>query len=559
MEDRKRRAEMDDNSFNETKNKRIIPDYTHGLSVQDLDNAGSGAEEQISEASEVATGKPIVEVLDSSSDLESDPDAATPVPNMKGKENTPSVPERRSNYESSDSDDDSSELSEFEYEEDGDTGLDFDFSDSNLKLPPLKDIKITKKLSSRLRLFLKKEGFSKFLEIFLPSTPNSKDVFMLVKLLGYTPPRVSSSYASEDQLMSTAIAALRLAINKSNASRSRLQNFSKIEDFTKALKDAKKILVLTGAGISTSLGIPDFRSSKGIYNQLQNFGLDDPQDVFSLELFKRDPSIFYSIAYMILPPENSFTPLHGFIKLLQDKGKLLRNYTQNIDNLEGNVGLSPQNVIQCHGSFATATCVTCRYKIPGETLYPNIRAKRIAYCPFCESERKLLLQKYEKYEDEGLGSYSAKFQFIQSFGVMKPDITFFGENLPERYHSTIKNDVKECDLLITIGTSLKVAPVSEIVNKIDPEVPQILINRDPINHCEFDIEILGYCDQAITYLCGKELDWKIEHEDIDKILDSGLVLDVIDEQCGRYQVTDAAERASLAARTEPNDQLDSES
>lgn len=549
MESRKRSADTDAESLLETSNKRAIPEYTHGLSVQDLDESSSGDDQQDpEELNDNPNGPVTVEILDSSSDSESDPDAATPIPTTKVKENTPSRDGKR-DYESSDSSDSDSELSIYEYDEDGDDEFDFDPNDTNIQPPPLKDIKVTKKLSSRLRLFLKKEGFSKFLEIFLPPTPTSSDVFMLVKLLGYTPPRVSS-YANEDQLMSTAIAALRLAINKSNASRSRLQNFYKIEHFTEALQKANKILVLTGAGISTSLGIPDFRSSKGIYNQLQSFGLDDPQDVFSLELFKRDPSIFYSIAYMILPPENSYTPLHGFIKLLQDKGKLLRNYTQNIDNLEGNVGLFPENVIQCHGSFATATCITCRYKVPGETLYPNIRSKKIAYCPFCESERKMLLKKYDKYEDEGLGSYSPKFQFLQSFGVMKPDITFFGENLPERYHSTIKNDVKECDLLITIGTSLKVAPVSEIVNKIDPEVPQILINRDPINHCEFDVEILGYCDQAITYICGKEMDWKINHPDFEKILNSELELTVIDEQSGRYKVSDANERAALAAEIE---------
>ena len=245
---------------------------------------------------------------------------------------------------------------------------------------------------------------------------------------------------------------------------------------------------------------------------------------------------------MILPPEDSSTPLHAFIKLLQDKGKLLRNYTQNIDNLEGNVGVLPEKLVQCHGSFATASCITCKYNIPGETLYPNLRSKKIAYCPFCESERKALLKKFEKHEDEGLG-YSSRFQYVKSFGVMKPDITFFGENLPDRYHDTIKEDIEKCDLLITIGTSLKVAPVSEIVNRIPAHVPQILINRDPINHCEFDVEFLGYCDQAITWICGKtDLSWEIPHPKYKEILDSGLELEVIDQEYGRYRITDADER-----------------
>jgi NAD-dependent histone deacetylase SIR2 len=513
-----------------------------------------------------SNGKHIkLEVIDSSSDDDDDDDESDNnndiiVTNTNNKEGKNSKSNKRSskdnnNESSSDNDyiasDSDSDISEFEFEnlESPNDETILNLYDENFKLPPLNKIRITKKACFQIRKYLKSEGHGKFLDLFLPAGPTADDIFTLVKLLGYLPPKIKKlNLLPSEVLLRTSIACLKNAINKVLRTRTRLNNFYTIDHVSKAIENAKNILVLTGAGISTSLGIPDFRSSKGFYSKMKNLGLDDPQEVFSLELFKRDPSIFYSIAYMILPPEHSFTPLHAFIKLLQDKGKLLRNYTQNIDNLEGNVGVEPEKLVQCHGSFATASCISCKYKIPGETLYPNLRSKKIAYCPFCESERKALLKKFDKHEDEGLGTYSSKFEYIESFGVMKPDITFFGENLPDRYHNTIKEDIRNCDLLITIGTSLKVAPVSEIVNRVPNDIPQILINRDPINHCEFDVEFLGYCDQAITWLCGEKLKWQIDHKDFQKILHSGLVLDIVDEEYGRYKITDANERLNLSLK-----------
>lgn len=492
-----------------------------------------------------------LEVINSSSS-DSNPENDSDIEETKAPtdDEKNAVPDHSDSEMNSDDSDNDSDISEFQFEiaDSPEDEISLDLYGPDVKLPPLNQIKVTKKVCFQVRKYLKSEGHVAFLDLFLPSNPTPEDIVTLTKLLGFKPKKIKRILSTE--LLSDALHAsiffLREAINRVLKTRSRLPDFHTIKNVCDALEKAENVLVLTGAGISTSLGIPDFRSSQGFYSKMRNLGLDDPQEVFSLELFKRDPSIFYSIAYMILPPEDTFTPLHGFIRLLQDKGKLLRNYTQNIDNLEATAGVTYDKMIQCHGSFATASCVTCKYRVPGETLYPNLRAKKVAYCPFCESERKNLIRKYEKMEDE-IG-YSSKFENIQSFGVMKPDITFFGENLPDRYHHTIKEDVRKCDLLICIGTSLKVAPVSEIVNRIPDEVPQILINRDPINHCEFDVELLGYCDQAITWLCGKQLNWEIKHKDFQKLLNSGLELETIDEEFGRYKITDADERLQLSLK-----------
>jgi NAD-dependent histone deacetylase SIR2 len=166
--------------------------------------------------------------------------------------------------------------------------------------------------------------------------------------------------------------------------RQKLSQFRTIDDAAKLINASQNILVITGAGISTSLGIPDFRSkSTGFYTKLQAMGFEEPEEVFDLSTFDENPSTFYSLAGDILPDLHKWTPTHQFIRMIQDKGKLLRNYTQNIDNIESHAGIIPEKLIQCHGSWATATCRKCAYKIPGDGIFEEIRAKKVAYCKKC--------------------------------------------------------------------------------------------------------------------------------------------------------------------------------
>jgi NAD-dependent histone deacetylase SIR2 len=346
------------------------------------------------------------------------------------------------------------------------------------------------------RVFLKTFGPVEFLQKYLPTTATSRNILEVIVRLGFVPRDVAID-GTGDQI-SGLIRLLNQAMKSVLTTRTRLDHFYSLDHVLEKLQSAKKVLVLSGAGISTSLGIPDFRSSQGFYAKLQHLGLSDPQDVFDLGIFHSDPTVFYLIAHMILPPEHSFTPMHAFIKALDDRGILLRNYTQNIDNLESNVGLSSERVVQCHGSFATATCVTCKNTVPGHEIFDCIRNKEVAYCPKCTKARLALMDK-DEYVPE-------------SYGVMKPDITFFGEPLPAKFHDIINEDLQECDVVVSVGTSLKVAPVADIVDKVPPSVPQILINRDPITHCNFDVSLLGYCDD-VAELLERKLGWKTEGED----------------------------------------------
>lgn len=318
----------------------------------------------------------------------------------------------------------------------------------------------------------------------------------LLSALGFRLPLPVIEKYTSSQLALMLQIAMRHVLSK----RQRLDSPRTINEVVELIKNAKNIIVLTGAGISTSLGIPDFRSDNGLYAQLEHLGLTDPQEVFDINLFREDPRIFYSIARKVLPESTKFSPTHRFIKMLDERGKLLRNYTQNIDNLEHYAGLAPEKLVQCHGSFGMARCMSCSKQIPGESIYTEIREGIVPKCPDCAKKRKRMEDDENSYGDE-------------SFGVFKPEITFFGESLPDRFEDMLvkQGDARNCDLLICLGTSLKVAPVSEIVKIVGHDVPQVYISKTPAKHLNFDVSMLGSCDQAIELLCDL-LQWPIDHE-----------------------------------------------
>lgn len=306
--------------------------------------------------------------------------------------------------------------------------------------------------------------------------------------------------------------ALQVAIRYAMSHRQRLPRPRTLDEVADHIRAANKIMVITGAGISTSLGIPDFRSDNGLYAQLEHLGLADPQEVFEINTFKEDPSVFYSVAVKILPEQDLHmgTPTHKFIKLLHEKNKLLRNYTQNIDNLEQYVGIPKERIVQCHGSFGSAHCITCGFAVEkGEDLFPVIKRGEIPRCSQCESRKT---QGKRKKSSGPYGSDSEDEGNEASYGVLKPDITFFGESLPPRFDKMLfdEGDAHNCDLIICIGTSLRVSPVSEIVKVASRQIPQIFISKLPAKHVTFEVSFLGGCDDVVELLCQK-LGWDLDH------------------------------------------------
>ncbi|NXA11197.1 SIR3 deacetylase, partial [Sapayoa aenigma] len=132
-------------------------------------------------------------------------------------------------------------------------------------------------------------------------------------------------------------------------------------------KECRRVVVMAGAGISTPSGIPDFRSpGSGLYSNLEQYDIPYPEAIFELGYFFVNPKPFFTLAKELYPGNYRPNSAHYFLRLLHDKGLLLRLYTQNIDGLERVAGIPPDRLVEAHGTFATATCTVCRRNFPGE-------------------------------------------------------------------------------------------------------------------------------------------------------------------------------------------------
>ncbi|QDZ22052.1 NAD-dependent protein deacetylase sirtuin 2 [Chloropicon primus] len=218
--------------------------------------------------------------------------------------------------------------------------------------------------------------------------------------------------------------------------------------------ECKNVIVLAGAGISVSAGIPDFRSpGSGLYSKLAEYGLPHPEAIFELDFFRNNPDPFYTLAQELFPGNRYHpTPAHYFIKLLHEKGILLRCFTQNIDSLETQAGLPREKLVAAHGNFDSATCIDTGKKVPID-----------------EVERAI-------FDD----SFGWKSLGKKHGGLVKPDIVFFGEQLPSQFFKLAEEDFPKCDLLIVMGTSLVVQPFASLIGRVSSKVPRLLINREKV-------------------------------------------------------------------------------
>ncbi|XP_012264948.2 NAD-dependent protein deacetylase sirtuin-2 [Athalia rosae] len=224
----------------------------------------------------------------------------------------------------------------------------------------------------------------------------------------------------------------------------------------------RKVITMAGAGISTSAGIPDFRSPKsGLYHNLEKYNLPHPQAIFELDFFMENPEPFFVLAKQLMPVGFKPTPSHYFIRLLWEKGLLLRHYTQNVDTLERVAGIPGDLLVEAHGTFHTGHCLTCKVSYTLEWMKDKILGDELPKCEECKS------------------------------GIIKPDIVFFGEVLPERFYSCIDKDFKQADLLIIMGSSLVVQPFASLVDKVPPSCPRLLINKEKVGMQDRVMKFLG--------------------------------------------------------------------
>jgi NAD-dependent deacetylase len=209
------------------------------------------------------------------------------------------------------------------------------------------------------------------------------------------------------------------------------------------IREAQPCVVLTGAGVSTESGIPDFRSPTGIWAQF------DPLEYASIEAFRRDPAkvwSFYAPRFGMLT-EAEPNDAHRALVALEDAGYVQAIVTQNIDLLHERAG--SRDVIEVHGSIRTSSCGGCGASFALAEVVALLEAEPAPSCRACG-------------------------------GVLKPDVVFFGELLPEEAIERASELAREAGLLLVVGSSLEVYPVAGLPrDTLEAGGRLAILNRDP--------------------------------------------------------------------------------
>ncbi|KAH7037274.1 DHS-like NAD/FAD-binding domain-containing protein, partial [Microdochium trichocladiopsis] len=257
----------------------------------------------------------------------------------------------------------------------------------------------------------------------------------------------------------------------------------------KYIKDGKaqNIVAMTGAGISTAAGIPDFRSpGTGLYNNLARLNLPHPEAVFEIDFFRENPAPFYVLARELYPGNFSPTIAHAFIALLAKRNLLRMLFTQNIDCLERAAGVPGDIIVEAHGSFASQRCIDCKTPFPDREMREHVELGDPPSCaqPGCE-------------------------------GLVKPDIVFFGEQLPSTFFDN-RHVPAEADLVLVLGTSLSVQPFALLPGLAREGVPRVLFNLQRVGDLGTrpdDVLCLDSCDAGVRRL-AEHLGWIDDLEDM---------------------------------------------
>lgn len=193
------------------------------------------------------------------------------------------------------------------------------------------------------------------------------------------------------------------------------------------LSQSKHAVALTGAGISTPSGIPDFRSpTSGFWEKV------DPFQVASIYGFSRRPQDFYDWIHPLAKLIRAAQPNAAHIALaaLEKKGPLQGVITQNIDMLHSKAG--SETVYEIHGHMREMTCMRCYHVFEAEPFIENfLETRQVPLCTYCS-------------------------------GVLKPNVILFGEQLPVRVLEKAKQQTRLCDVMLVAGSSLVVAPVCDL-------------------------------------------------------------------------------------------------
>ena len=202
------------------------------------------------------------------------------------------------------------------------------------------------------------------------------------------------------------------------------------EEFFSLLEKSKRQVVLTGAGVSTLSGIPDFRSSNGLYSK--KFGHMRVEDILDIDFFTAHPDVFYSWAKDNWYNIDDVKPniIHTTLKKAEDMGFLTEGiFTQNIDFLHERAG--SKKVYPLHGTLERGYCMNCHSYHEYDEISKMVHQDMVPKCSTCG-------------------------------GVIKPDIVFYGENLDMSILARAENAFYNADLVLVLGSSLVVNPAASL-------------------------------------------------------------------------------------------------
>jgi len=210
---------------------------------------------------------------------------------------------------------------------------------------------------------------------------------------------------------------------------------------------AQKILVFTGAGISTESGISDFRSPGGVWTKY------DPSDFYFDKILSSEETRkrYWQMSTEFYASMRDARPnrAHLAVKRLEDTGKLLAIVTQNIDNLHQKAGNSPEKIIEIHGTAFSVSCLSCGKKYDRDDIQTRLEAGlEVPRCDHCG-------------------------------GILKPDTISFGQAMPQDKLEASFRHARACDLCIVLGSSLVVYPAASIpLSAVQAGAKLMIINRD---------------------------------------------------------------------------------
>jgi len=213
------------------------------------------------------------------------------------------------------------------------------------------------------------------------------------------------------------------------------------------IRESEKILVFTGAGLSTESGIPDFRSPGGIWDRYDPSDFDFHKivsDERAREKYWQMSTEYYEVMRDAVPNQ-----AHLFIKGLENAGKLLAIVTQNIDHLHHKAGNSPDKIIEIHGTAFSVSCLSCNKTYDRDEIEDRIKSGvTVPYCDDCS-------------------------------GILKPDTVSFGQAMPEDKMAESLRHARDCDLCIVLGSSLVVYPAASVpAHAVESRARLMIINRD---------------------------------------------------------------------------------